>query len=36
MIYRMLERIGLEIGEIIYWVLHEVYDFEHPTIFDGR
>ncbi len=36
MIYRMLERIGLEIGEIIYWVLHEVYGFEVPTIFDGR
>ena len=36
MTYRVLERIGVEIGEVIYWVLHELFGFEPPTIFDGR
>ena len=36
MIYRVLERIGLEIGELIYWVLHVYFNFKPPTIFDGR
>ena len=32
----MLERIGMEIGEAIYWVLHTWFDFEPPTWFSGR